>query len=158
MKKLLLILSLIVLNGCDLFRGDNPTWRGCLYLMNRTSAVINVETNIISLDIGYPFVDYGTAFELDPGKGLLIAQSELCSDRSQISLQSIIKNWDDAFIKVTSGEVLHRQSKTWVFSPDIDERDILVELWDYYEGIDGDRLRPPMRLVFNLSVNEHDVR
>lgn len=158
MKKIFLIfIAILAIEGCDMFRGDNPPWRGSFYLKNYTDGVIYVKTNIVSCDVGEPYKDRGPEFCINPGKTILIAQSMLFKHESQISPQVIVRNLDEAYISVSSDGTGQGRSKTWVFSSSFAEEDSIINMWDCYVGVNGDRVRPPMRKQFRLAITDRDL-
>ena len=112
MKKILCLpLALFLLIGC----APEPQWYGILRIQNCTENIIHVTTNVESCDPnlidGFP----GTEFDILPGRLIQIAQTEVYSDESLVTVELFVKNIKDAFVTVslTDDDVL--LSRTWTY-------------------------------------------
>jgi len=153
MKRFLYLLSsIVILSGCI-----PAQWYGIICVKNCTESPIYIKTNAQSCSSDLPYRDSEMEYEVLPGRYFDLGMSVAYLDQSLVTLESMIANYNDAYVTISSKVDGMPASRTWTYADRNDGNKQLFRLNDCAVDEATDPRKNFTGIYFFFNVEEVDL-
>ena len=132
-------------------------WYGIICVKNCTESPIYIKTNAQSCSSDLPYRDSEMEYEVLPGSYFDLGISEVYLDRSLVTLENMIANYNEAYVTISSKVDGMPASRTWTYADRNDDNKQLFRLNDCAVDEATDSRKNFTYICYFFKIEETDL-